>query len=682
MKTALTAIAVLVGDDGRMGEFTGESGVQDEISTVDRSRAGGTSVSGRSGLRAAVLAMLGYPLFTASLLVLVVVIALLAAGQGVPAQWIGSVWAGLVALWVAKGMIRDVMAGHWGVDILAVTAVTATVAVGEYVAALVVVLMLTGGEALEDYAAGRARRELNSLLDRTPRSARRVREDGTVEEIPAAEVMPGELLLLRAGEVLPVDGHLEDDAAELDESSITGESLPVTRLRGDYLLSGSVNGADAVAVRAVSTAADSQYARIIAMVRTAAESRAPVVRLADRYAVPFTVLSLTIAGLAWWYWSDPVVFAEVLVVATPCPLLIAAPVAFLGGMGRAARAGVIVKDAAALERLSGVRTVAYDKTGTLTYGHPELVSVEPVPGSVWAGSAGMQELLRLTASAEQYSSHVVAASVQDAACAQGLDLLPAEDAREEATNGVAATVAGRAVVVGKRRFVAEHAGEVAEATLEPGQLAVYVAVDGEFAGTVLMADQLRADAANTVASLTELGVTDQLVLSGDAQSTVDHVAAAAGLHRAFGELLPQDKVQIVGQVANPPVAMVGDGVNDAPALAAADVGIAMGGRGATAASESADVVILTEHLGRVASAVRIGQRTMHVALQSIWIGIGLSVALMLVAATGSIPAVVGALSQEVVDLVVILNALRAVRPGRSEPAAVKLHSSRSAAHAG
>lgn len=529
VRPTLAAIAALLGDDGRMGEFKAEFGVHDQVSTVDTARADGGSESGRSGPRSVARAMLGYPLFTSSLLVLVVVLALLVAGQGVPAQWIGSVWAGLVALWVVKGMISDILAGHWGVDILAVTAVTATVAVGEYVAALVVVLMLTGGEALEDYAAGRARRELNSLLDRTPRTARRVREDGTLEDILAEEVMPGELLLLRPGEVLPVDGHLEDDAAELDESSITGESLPVARLRGDYLLSGSVNGADAVAVRAASTAADSQYALIVDMVRAAAESRAPMVRLADRYAVPFTVLSLTIAGLAWWFWSDPVVFAEVLVVATPCPLLIAAPVAFLGGMGRAARAGVIVKDAAALERLSGVRTVAYDKTGTLTYGRPELVAVEPVPASAWAGAAGEQELLRLTASAEQYSSHVVAASVQEAARARGLDLLPAQDAREEATNGVAATVDGRAVVVGKRRFVAEHAGDVVEAILEPGQLAVYVAVDGEFAGIVLMADQLRADAAATVAALTELGVTDQLVLSGDAQSTVDHVATAAGV---------------------------------------------------------------------------------------------------------------------------------------------------------
>ncbi|MEO7077363.1 MAG: heavy metal translocating P-type ATPase, partial [Rhodococcus sp. (in: high G+C Gram-positive bacteria)] len=605
--------------------------------------------SGGSGSRAVMRAMLSYPLFTASLLVLAVVLALLASGQSGPAQLIGSVWAGLVVLWVARGMVRDVMAGHWGVDILAVIAITATVAVGEYVAALVVGLMLSGGEALEDYAAGRARRELNALLDRTPRTARRVLADGSLEEISAAEVVPGDLLLLRPAEVLPVDGHLEDDETEFDESSITGESLPVTRLRGEYLLSGSVNGASAVMMRAASTAADSQYARIVDMVSAAAESRAPVVRLADRYAVPFTVLSLTIAGLAWWYWSDPVVFAEVLVVATPCPLLIAAPVAFLGGMGRAARAGVIVKDAGTLERLSNVRTVAYDKTGTLTYGRPELVAVEPVPGSAWASEDGAQELLRLTASAEQYSSHVVAASVQEAARTRGLVLLPAEDAREEATNGVAATVDGRAVVVGKSRFVAEYVGEVAEATLQPGHLAVYVAVDGKFAGTVVMADQLRADAADTVAALAGLGVIDQLVLSGDAQSTADHVAADAGLHRAFGELLPQDKVRIVGQVPHPPVAMVGDGVNDAPALAAADVGIAMGGRGATAASESADVVILTEHLGRVATAVRIGQRTMHVALQSIWIGIALSVGLMLVAATGSIPAVVGALSQEVVD---------------------------------
>lgn len=625
--------------------------------------------SGPAGRRTAASVMREYPLVVASVLVLAVVAGLLLGGQAGLAQWIGSLWAGAVALWVARGMVRDLMAGHWGIDILAVTAVTATVAVGEYVAALVVVLMLTGGEALEDYAAGRARRELNALLDRTPRTARRVLDDGSVQEVPAEDVQPGELLLLRPSEVLPVDGHLEDDEAELDESSITGESLPVTRQRGEDLLSGSINGTRAILVRATSTAADSQYARIVEMVRTAAESRAPVVRLADRYAVPFTVLSLTVAGAAWWYWSDPVVFAEVLVVATPCPLLIAAPVAFLGGMGRAARTGVVVKDAGTLERLANVRTVAYDKTGTMTYGRPELVAVRPAPGSEWDDTAGELALLQLTASAEQYSSHVVATSVQTAARERGLELSPAEDAHEEATNGVTATVDGHAVVVGKRRFVAEHAGQVAEADLEPGELAVYVAIDRRFAGVVVMADQLREDARDTVAALTELGVTDQLVLSGDAQTTVDHVAAAAGLDKAWGELLPQDKVRLVRELPNRTVIMVGDGVNDAPALAVADVGIAMGGRGSTAASESADIVILTEHLGRVASAVRVGQRTMHVALQSIWIGIALSVGLMLVAATGSIPAVIGALSQEVVDLVVILNALRAVRPGRAERSA-------------
>ncbi|KAA0919904.1 cadmium-translocating P-type ATPase [Dietzia sp. ANT_WB102] len=614
--------------------------------------------------------MRDYPLVIASVLVLAVVLGLLLAGQNGLAQWIGSIWAGAVALWVAWGMVRDLMAGHWGIDILAVTAVTATVAVGEYVAALVVVLMLTGGEALEDYAAGRARRELNALLDRTPRTARRVLDDGSVEEVPAEDVQPGELLLLRPSEVLPVDGHLEDDEAELDESSITGESLPVTRQRGENLLSGSVNGTRAILVRATSSAADSQYARIVEMVRAASESRAPVVRLADRYAVPFTVLALTIAGAAWWYWSDPVVFAEVLVVATPCPLLIAAPVAFLGGMGRAARTGVVVKDAGTLERLADVRTVAYDKTGTMTYGRPELVAVHPAPGSQWDTTAGELELLQLTASAEQYSSHVVAASVQDAARQRGLELLPAEDAQEEATNGVTATVDGRAVVVGKRLFAAEHAGHVPEAHLEPGQLAVYVSIDREFAGVVIMADQLREDARDTVVALGDLGVTDQLVLSGDAQTTVDHIATAAGLDQAWGELLPQDKVRLIRELPHRSVIMVGDGVNDAPALAVADIGIAMGGRGSTAASESADIVILTEQLGRVASAVRVGQRTMHVALQSIWIGIALSVGLMLVAATGSIPAVVGALSQEVVDLVVILNALRAIRPGRAERAAL------------
>jgi heavy metal translocating P-type ATPase len=601
-----------------------------------------------------------YPLVAVTLAVGAVVVGLLVAGQPGPAQWLGSGWALVVAARVAWGMVADVVAGHWGVDLLAVTAISSTVAVGEYLASLVVVLMLTGGQALEDYAANRARKELNALLERAPVLAHRRHPDGSVEDVPVEEVRPGDELLVRPAEVVPVDGCLVGAEADFDESSITGESLPVTRRAGEPVLSGVLNEQQAVVLRATATAADSQYSQIVAMVREAAESRAPVVRLADRYAVPFTAFALLVAGLAWWYHGDPVVFAEVLVVATPCPLLIAAPVAFLGGMSRAARNGVIIKNAGTLERLAAVRTVAFDKTGTITYGRPELLAVHARP------PFPEDELLRLTASAEQYSSHVLSASVRDAALARGLAPAPAEEAHEEATHGVTATVEGRRVVVGKRAHVARSAPDVVEQALGPGELAVYVAVDGRFAGTLVMSDQVREDAAATMAELTALGVREILVLSGDARATVEHVAAALGITRVLPECLPEDKVRTVRGAPHRPVLMVGDGVNDAPVLAAADVGVAMGARGATAASESADVVILTEDLARTATAVRIGRRTMQVALQSIWLGIALSVVLMLVAATGAIPAIFGALSQEVVDLLAILNALRALRGPRGE----------------
>ena len=580
-----------------------------------------------------------------------VVLALAGAGGAVP--WIFSGYALAIAAWQAVGMVRDILRGHWGLDILAVTAIVATVLVGEYVAALLVVLMLTGGEALEDYANRRAKRELDALLTRAPQLAQRIEGDEIVE-VRADEVRPGDVLLVRPSEIVPVDAALRSDEAAFDESSITGESVPVEKGAGDAVLSGSVNGQAAVEVVATATAADSQYQQIVALVTEAAASKAPVVRLADRYAVPFTVFSLALAGIAWWVSGDPVRFAEVLVLATPCPLLIAAPVAFIGGMSRAARNGVIVKGGGVLEQLSAARTAVFDKTGTLTYGTPTLAAVRPENGF------GEDELLAAVASAEQYSSHVLATSMIAAAHDRGLHLDEAEWAREAATNGVQARVGGREVVVGKFRFVAEHAPDAARTPIAPGELAVYVAIDGRFAGALLASDRLRDDARATLERLDELGVHQTMMLTGDAQATADHVAAELGITRVRADCLPADKVQEVADIAERPVIMVGDGVNDAPVLAAADVGIAMGAKGATAASESASAVILVDDISRTAKAVEIGRDTVRIALQSIWLGIIVSVGLMIVAAFGVIPATVGALLQEVVDLATILAALRAI----------------------
>ena len=614
-----------------------------------------------------------YRVVTLTIAIGVVGVILAVSGAGAAVQWVFSVYALAIVAWQAVGMVRDILRGHWGLDILAVTAIVATVLVGEYIAALVVVLMLTGGKALEDYANRRAKRELDALLTRAPQLAHRI--DGEqITDIRADEVRPGDVLLVRPSEIVPVDATLSSVEASMDESSITGESVPVEKQTGDQVLSGSVNGQVAVEVIASASAADSQYQQIVALVAESADSKAPVVRLADRYAVPFTVFSLVLGGVAWWLSGDPVRFAEVLVLATPCPLLIAAPVAFIGGMSRAAKNGIIVKGGGLLEQLASAKTAVFDKTGTLTYGSPELVAIRPENGF------GADELLGVVASAEQYSSHVLATSMIEAARNRGLRLTEADRASEQATNGVQARIEGRDVVVGKFAFVAEHAPDAARTLIAPGELAVYVAVDGCFAGALRARDRVRDNAKATLARLDELGVHRTMILTGDAQATADHIAAEIGITSVRAECLPADKVKEVAAVAERPVIMVGDGVNDAPVLAAADVGIAMGAKGATAASESADAVILVDDISRTAKAVEIGRDTVNIALQSIWLGIIVSVALMIIAAFGIIPATAGALLQEVVDLATILTALRAIGGRRDARDAVRPAAVAAASH--
>lgn len=601
-----------------------------------------------------------YPLVALTCLMLVVTGLLLQAGLGQPARLGASGYAAAVAAVRAVSMFRSLREGRWGIDVLALMAVASTVWVGEYLAALVVILMLSGGEALESFAQGRATRELRSLLDRAPRFAHREAAGSVLEDTPIGEVVPGDVLVVRPSELVPVDGELLSDAASMDESSLTGESLPVERVRGDVLLSGSVNGETAIRMRAAATADDSQYSRIIALVEEAASSRAPVVRLADRFAVPFTALAALMAGTAWLLSGDPVRTAQVLVVATPCPLLIAAPVAFLAGTSQAARKGIIIKNTGILEQLAKARTAVFDKTGTLTSGRPVLDTVQAAPGGEGNGSINPARILQLAASAEQYSSHVLAASVIEAAALRDLDLLPVARATEHATQGVEAVCGGDTVVVGKAGLVRSSSGGFREAMLRSGQLAVYVAVNGEYAGALIMKDPLRADAGETLSRLHRLGIRHTMLLTGDAQGTAEHIAEEAGIRRVQADCLPEDKVNAVAGIRERPVLMVGDGVNDAPVLAAADVGIAMGAKGATAASESADVVIMLDDLSKVAVAVEIGKRTVAVALMSIWTGIGLSIGLMAVAMTGYIPAVTGALLQELLDLATILNGLRAL----------------------
>ncbi|MHA7985635.1 heavy metal translocating P-type ATPase [Rathayibacter sp. CAU 1779] len=595
-----------------------------------------------------------YPIVAIAVAVGIVAGIVQLAGWPVGAQWLVSAFGLVIAGIQFWGMIRELRSGHVGIDVLAIVAIVSTIFVGEYWATLVIVLMLSGGEALEDYAGRRARSAVRSLLAQSPVEAHRVDENGGITDIPVADAAIGDTLLVRPSEVVPVDGTLVSDHATMDESSLTGESLPVGIVAGGRVLSGSVNGPTAVTIRADAVAADSQYQQVVRLVTEASESRAPIVRLADRYAVPFTVLALVIAAIGWWVSGDPVRFAEVMVVATPCPLLIAAPVAFISGMSRGARDGVIVKSGGTLEQLARIRTVAFDKTGTLTRGTPQVVAVRPAEGMSEA------RLLASVASAEQYSSHVLAQSVLEEAVSRGIELVPAADAREVATNGVEATIGGARVAVGKRSFVAEQGADVTDAPPAGGQSSVYAAIDGRYAGEVVMADRVRENARATVERMRRLGVRAFVMITGDQLATAEHIASELGIDDVHADCLPADKVKLVRDLAGRPVMMVGDGVNDAPVLASADVGVAMGARGSTAASESADVVVMVDDIGKTARALEIGRRTTNVALQCIWLGMALSVVLMVIAVFGVIPAIVGALLQEGVDLATILWALRAL----------------------
>ena len=619
---------------------TSESQAGSEVSTAPDSRSGAPEWLSRyryvwsTLLVAALVGMLGLSPWASS------------------SRWIASGYVLLIAARSGISMLKSMRTGSWGVDVLAIAAIVATVALGDYWAALVVVLMLMSGEALEAFAARRARSELRALMSRAPRVAHRLTA-GKTADLPVDAVLPGDVLEVKPGESVPVDAEVMGEGASFDESSITGESLPVWRAAGEQVLSGAVNTDRLVVVRATATARDSQYETIVALVRSAADSKAPFVRLADRVAIPFTIGAFSIGVLAWLISGEPARLAEVLVVATPCPLLIATPVAFIAGMSRAAARGVIVKGGGSLEQLARVRTVAFDKTGTLTQGSPRVDRVEVVTG-------GADTMLALAAAVESDSAHVLARAVVEEAARRGTSPMSADHVVEHLALGARGWIGGQEISVGKLDFVVEDAPPTL-AALAAGETAVHVAQDGALLGRIVLTDETRAEARRTVAGLRATGVARVVMLTGDAHDTAARIASQIGIDEVRSGLLPADKVLAVRELTPRPVMMVGDGINDAPVLAAADVGVAMGARGATAASESADVVVMVEDLERVLDAVLLSRRTVRIAYQSIGIGIGLSVALMLVASLGVLPAVVGAALQELVDVVAILNSLRAGR---------------------
>ncbi len=594
-----------------------------------------------------------YPLVAMVAITAIIGIVLELTGNNQAAKYFVSGVAGFIALLQFKGMVDTLREGSFGIDILAVTAIGSTIAVGEYWAALVVCLMLTGGEALEDYAENRAGAELTALLEGAPTVAYRQTASG-VEEIHIDAVEVGDRLVVRPHEIIPVDARLISDTAVLDESQLTGESLPVKHHAGQSIMSGSMNGSATIEIEAEATAADSQYQRIVSLVNDARESKAPFVRLADRVAVPFTLIAFAIAGTAWALSGDPMRFAQVLVVATPCPLIIAAPVAFMAGMSRAARSGLIVKNAGTIEQISKVQSVAFDKTGTLTRGEPEIHVVD--------SHMTEAEILRLAASAEMYSSHPLGEAIV-AAADPGFP--QPEFAQDIPAQGVSAVVEGRQVKVGKYGFVTDT-NEPAPHMLEPGRSSIYVSVDGQLAGRFEMSDPIRPETPASLDAVHSIGVKNIVMLTGDTEDTALRVAEELGIDTVRAGLLPEDKVNAITDVRPGPVMMVGDGVNDAPVLAASDVGVAMGARGSAAAVESADVVIMLDDLTRIPRLLLVGQRTMRIAWQAIAIGVAFSVVLMLIGATGIMPAFVGAWMQELVDLACILWALLAARPSKAE----------------
>ncbi|MCL2037741.1 cadmium-translocating P-type ATPase [Candidatus Saccharibacteria bacterium] len=564
-------------------------------------------------------------------------------------------WAIIVGTFLIIDMIKTLRSGRYGVDILAITAIGACIAVGQYWAALVIILMLTGGETLEDYAANRAKRELSDLLKRAPQIAHLVK-GSKVEDVKVSEVQIDHVVLVKPHEVVPVDGVLISDAAEFDESSLTGESLPVEKKAGDSVMSGALNGDVAVKIRATADAAHSQYEQIIALVRDAESQPAPFVRLADRYAVPFTLVSYTIAGAAWAISGEALRFAEVLVVASPCPLILAAPIALISGMSRASRHGIIVKNGAVLEKLNRVTVFAFDKTGTLTHGDVEVSQVDPI------GNLSEKDLLSLAASAEANSTHILATSLVEYAKKNKIKIQSTKNLREITGDGVFANIGAKKVLVGRAEFLKKNKiKDFSDAHAAVDQTAIFVAVDNKFAGTIYFADQVRKESRHTLKELKQLGVKETVMLTGDRESTAAKIAQKVGIDRVFAQLLPADKVKTMRNICGreDSVAFVGDGVNDAPTLAASDVGIAMGARGSTAAGESADAVIMLDDLSRVALLRKISMRTIRVALQSVWVGIALCLVLMGFAAFGFIPALVGAGLQELIDVTVIFNALRA-----------------------
>jgi heavy metal-(Cd/Co/Hg/Pb/Zn)-translocating P-type ATPase len=566
-----------------------------------------------------------------------------------------------MAITMLREMIHTLESGRWGVDILAIIAVVSTMIVGDYWAAWMILIMLTGGDSLEDYATSQADKELRSLLQNSPRIADKL-VNGKIEEVKVDDLKIGDIVLIKPGSQVPVDGEIIKGNSSFDQSSLTGESVPVDKKIGDNLMSGSINGDAAVEMKVTKAAKDSEYQSIVALVKSSEAKPAKFVKMADRYAVPFTIISLII-GIAAMITSavtNPALgwqghflrFAQVMVVASPCPLLIAAPVAMVSGMSSMSRSHIIVKSGTTLEKLSRTLTFAFDKTGTLTENQLVIDQVILAKDS----SMSKEELQSLAASVEQQSSHVIATSLVKSTDKNLIK--PVTNLKEATAKGVSGEVDGKLVKVGKLSYV-----DPDQEKITVNSTAVFVSIDNKFAGYITFQDQMRENTPETISRLRRQGIKQIMMLTGDRRAVADKVAKEAGIKESevHADLLPAQKIQAIRDVKPDlrPVAMVGDGVNDAPSLMAADVGIAMGAKGATAASESADAVIMVNDISKVNDAVAISKHTMKVAHVDIITAICIVILIELIAFTGIIPAFWGAILQEVVDLITILLALLA-----------------------
>lgn len=551
------------------------------------------------------------------------------------------------------GMLTTLKSGRYGIDILAAAAMITSVILGQYWTGVVIALMLTGGAALEDYAENKAKAELKSLLDNKPKIAHLIKNKSIVD-VKVSTVKVGAVLSILPGEVIPVDCTIISGETSVDESNITGESLPKLKTIGEVLLSGSVNHEGSITVKVLHEAKDSQYEQIIKLVKSATSSESPFIRLTDKYSIPFTIISFMIAGGTWIVSGHAIRFLEVIVVATPCPLLLAAPIALISGMSRAAKHGIIIKNSTALEKLAQVKTVAFDKTGTLTRGHPVVETIHAYNGY------SEEEVIAYAGSLEANSNHVLAQAIVNSASSKHIKLYTSKQVSELSGNGLSGSIKGKSVLLGRLALLQDHKISFENYHLSKNVGTVsYLAINDQLAGIITFTDEIRKESKNLIKRLEKAGIKHFKMITGDSMSAAKKIGEKLGIIDINADCFPGDKIQAIESATDRPIAFVGDGVNDAPVLTVSDVGIALGARGSTAASESADIVIMLDDVSKVASAVEIAKRTFFIAKQSILVGIFISILLMLAFATGKFKPIYGALLQELIDVIVIFNALRA-----------------------